>query len=203
LRAREHDPGQFDEVFRESSETLLAEIENLKTIVERFSDFSKMPSPEPQAINVNEAVRKAVRVYEPQFCAKGHPLITAVYELDKELEQKKVSADPELLHRALSNLVLNAMDAMPKGGRLLLRTRAQEASTQIEIADNGTGLTEEECKRLFTPYYTNKQYGTGLGLAIVQSVVSDHGGRVWVKSAVGKGTSFFIELPKREWKDAG
>src|SRR5438067_5041410 len=74
LRAKEQTPEQFDEVFRESSETLLAEIGNLKNIVARFSDFSKMPAPELQPINLNEVVRKAVRVYEPQFCAKGRPL---------------------------------------------------------------------------------------------------------------------------------
>jgi len=198
LRAREQQPQHFDEVFRESSETLLAEIGNLKNIVARFSDFSKMPAPELQPVNLNEVVRKAVRVYEPQFCAQGRPLVTAVYELDKGLEAKTIPADPELLHRALSNLVLNAMDAMPQGGSLTLRTRDQDGAVQIEVADTGTGLSEEECNRLFTPYYTSKQYGTGLGLAIVQSVVSDHGGKIWVKSTPGKGTSFVIELPKQK-----
>ena len=198
LRAREQNPQQFEEVFREGTETLLAEIGNLKSIVARFSDFSKMPAPERMPINLNDAVRKAVRVFEPQFCAQGRPLVTAIYELDKVLEQKKISADPELLHRALSNLVLNAMDAMPQGGSLTLRTRDHDSTVQIEVADTGAGLTEEECKRLFTPYYTSKQYGTGLGLAIVQSVVSDHGGKIWVKSTPGKGTSFVIELPKHE-----
>jgi len=198
LRARERQPQHFDEVFRESSETLLAEIGNLKNIVARFSDFSKMPAPELQPVDLNEVVRKAIRVYEPQFCAKGRPLVTAVYELDKGLEAKKIPADPELLHRALSNLVLNAMDAMPQGGSLTLRTRDQDGAVQIEVADTGTGLSEEECNRLFTPYYTSKQYGTGLGLAIVQSVVSDHGGKIWVKSTPGKGASFVIELPKQK-----
>ena len=197
LRAREQDPRQFDEVFRESSATLLAEIGNLKSIVGRFSDFSKMPAPELQPVNLNDLVRRALRVYEPQFCAQGRPLVTAVYELDKALDEKTVSVDPELLHRALSNLVLNAMDAMPQGGSLTLRTRDQESAVQVEVADTGAGLSEEECTRLFTPYYTSKQFGTGLGLAIVQSVVSDHGGKIWVKSTPGKGTSFVIELPKR------
>ena len=87
---------------------------------------------------------------------------------------------------------------MPQGGSLTLRTRDHDSTVQIEVADTGAGLTEEECKRLFTPYYTSKQYGTGLGLGIVQSVVSDHGGKIWVKSTPGKGTSFVIELPKHE-----
>jgi two-component system, NtrC family, nitrogen regulation sensor histidine kinase NtrY len=62
------------------------------------------------------------------------------------------------------------------------------------VADTGTGLTREECERIFTPYYTSKQHGTGLGLAIVQSVVSDHGGRISVQSEPGRGTTFVIEL---------
>jgi two-component system, NtrC family, nitrogen regulation sensor histidine kinase NtrY len=65
----------------------------------------------------------------------------------------------------------------------------------MEVCDTGSGLTPEECERIFTPYYTSKQHGTGLGLAIVQSVVSDHGGRISVHSEPGKGTTFVIELP--------
>ncbi len=106
-----------------------------------------------------------------------------------------IAADPDLLHRALSNLVLNAMDAMPSGGTLTLRTRRDDGKVIIEVADTGSGLTPEECERIFTPYYTSKQHGTGLGLAIVQSVVSDHGGRISVQSEPGRGTTFVIELP--------
>jgi len=114
-------------------------------------------------------------------------------QLDKHLEP--IAADPELLHRALSNLVLNAMDAMPGGGKLTLRTRREDGKVILEVRDTGSGLTREECERIFTPYYTSKQHGTGLGLAIVQSVVSDHGGRISVQSEPGKGASFVIELP--------
>jgi signal transduction histidine kinase len=88
------------------------------------------------------------------------------------------------------------MDAMPNGGTLTLRTRRDDGKVIIEIADTGSGLTREECDRIFTPYYTSKQHGTGLGLAIVQSVVSDHGGRISVQSEPGRGTTFVIELPE-------
>ncbi len=106
-----------------------------------------------------------------------------------------IAADPELLHRAFSNLALNAMDAMPQGGALTLRTRQNGDRVAVEIADTGTGLTAEECERLFTPYYTSKAHGTGLGLAIVQSIISDHGGRISVHSQPGRGATFMIELP--------
>jgi signal transduction histidine kinase len=88
------------------------------------------------------------------------------------------------------------MDAMPEGGTLTLSTGQNEQHVFVEVADTGTGLTPEECERLFTPYYTSKSHGTGLGLAIVQSVISDHGGRVSVRSETRHGTTFEIELPR-------
>jgi len=192
-RAREQSPEQFDEVFRESASTLLAEISNLKTIVGRFSEFSKMPHPQLQALQVNEVVRGVVKLFQAQLQAPGREPIVCKLELDENLGT--TAADPDLLHRALSNLVLNAMDAMPNGGTLTLRSRRDHEKVIIEVSDTGTGMTGEECERIFTPYYTSKQHGTGLGLAIVQSVVSDHGGRISARSEPGRGTTFVIELP--------
>jgi len=195
LKAREHGGDQFDEVFRESASTLLAEIANLKAIIGRFSEFSRMPQPQLQAVDINQLVRNVLQVHQAQLSAEGKPAIAAELKLDDRLG--KVAADPELLHRALANLVLNAIDAMPRGGTLTLRTRAGADNFVIEVSDTGTGLNKEECDRLFTPYYTTKEHGTGLGLAIAQSVVSDHNGRIAVKSAPGQGTTFVIELPRR------
>jgi two-component system nitrogen regulation sensor histidine kinase NtrY len=194
LRARQQNPEQFEEVFRESSQTLLAEIANLKGIIERFSEFSKMPQPQLQRVQVNEVIRGVVQLFQAQLEAPGHAKIGCELQLDPQLEP--VAADAELLHRAISNLMLNAMDAMPQGGELTLRTRDEGGKVLIEVADTGSGLTPEECERIFTPYYTSKQHGTGLGLAIVQSVVSDHGGRIRVQSQPGHGTTFVIELPR-------
>ncbi len=194
-RARDHNPEQFDEVFRESTDTLLAELENLKTIVGRFSDFAKMPPPEPQTVHVNDIVRNVVKLFEGQFSAVGRPPITPELHLDENLPS--IQADPVLLQRALENLVLNAMDAMPSGGMIAVTTTKHDGAVRVEVSDTGTGLTPEECRRLFTPYYTTKQHGTGLGLAIVQSVVSDHGGTIGVESETGVGTTFRMDLPSQ------
>ena len=194
LRAKQSNPEQFEEVFRESSATLLAEISNLKAIIGRFSEFSKMPQPQLQRVQVNEMVRGVGQLFHAQLQAPGHAPIDCQLDLDQSL--KPIAADPELLHRMVSNLVLNAVDAMPQGGTLTLRTRRDDGKVRIEVADTGSGLTREECERIFTPYYTSKQHGIGLGLAIVQSVVSDHGGTISVKSEPGQGTTFVIELPQ-------
>jgi signal transduction histidine kinase len=192
-RAKEQSPEQFEEVFRESTGILLSEIENLKAIVGRFSDFAKMPQPELAPVNLNEIVRGIVKLFEAQFSAVGRPPITLELHLAEDLPT--IQADATLLRRAIENLVLNAMDAMPAGGILMLRTAHENGGVDLEISDTGKGLTPEECERLFTPYYTTKQHGTGLGLAIVQSVVSDHGGSISVESETSVGTSFHIHLP--------
>ena len=189
----EQSPAQFDEVFRESSATLLAEISNLKTIISRFSEFSRMPQPQLQRVDINEVVRNVARLLQAQLQSPGHAAVACQLELSETFQT--IAADPELLHRAFTNLALNALDAMPEGGTLTLRTRQSGDRIAIDIADTGAGLTPEECARLFTPYYTSKAHGTGLGLAIVQSIISDHGGRISVHSEPGRGTTFMSELP--------
>jgi two-component system, NtrC family, nitrogen regulation sensor histidine kinase NtrY len=195
-RARQLDAKQFMEVFNESTATLKAELTNLNTVVGRFSDFSKMPAPMFAKVDVNEALRNIVRLFEPQFSVVGKPTITPEYFLTEPLPE--IDADAVLLHRAFQNLVLNALDAMPSGGTLTLRTSEHKGAVRIEVSDTGSGLSAEECARLFTPYYTTKNHGTGLGLAIVQSVVSDHNGSISVSSEEGHGTTFRIELPQRQ-----
>jgi len=195
-RARQLGPQQFQEVFNEATATLKAELSNLNTIVGRFSDFSKMPAAQFTRVNVNEVLRNSVRLFEPQFTAVGKPSIATEFFLSESLPE--IDADPDLLHRAFQNLVLNALDAMPAGGTITFKSSDAGESVRIEVADTGKGLTPEECSRLFTPYYTTKQLGTGLGLAIVQSVVSDHHGSISVSSEEGRGAAFRIDLPKRQ-----
>jgi two-component system, NtrC family, nitrogen regulation sensor histidine kinase NtrY len=194
VRAQQSMPEQFDEVFCESTRTLLAEIANLKSIISKFSDFSQMPQPQLRPVQVNEVVLGIAQLFQAQLEAPGRAAINCELQLDSSLEP--LAADVDLLHRAISNLVLNAIDAMPRGGKLTLRTCSDGDRVLIEVADTGTGLTPDQCNNVFTPYYTHKQHGTGLGLAIVQSIVSDHNGRIRVQSEPGRGTNFIVELPK-------
>jgi signal transduction histidine kinase len=203
VRARELPTAEFDEVFRESTQTLGMEIANLKTIIGRFSDFSRMPKPQLERVDACEALTRVAHLYlglgnhAPETPDNPQPTDSKIgYAVEIPTSPLFIDVDPELLHRALSNLVLNAMDAMPDGGTLTLSATAREDKVEIRVADTGEGLTPEECERLFTPYYTTKQHGTGLGLAIVQSVIADHNGAIAVESRVGGGATFVITLPR-------
>ena len=194
VRARELPEAEFDEVFRESTRTLGMEIANLKTIIGRFSDFSRMPKPQLERIDARDVLDRV-----SSFFKAAYPDGASIYFVTNfPSGPAPIDADPDLLHRALSNLVLNAMDAMPDGGTLTLSAEARDDNVEIRVADSGAGLTPEECERLFTPYYTTKQHGTGLGLAIVQSIVADHNGAIAVESGAGSGATFVITLPRAD-----
>jgi two-component system, NtrC family, nitrogen regulation sensor histidine kinase NtrY len=198
VRSRQLPEAEFDEVFRESTQTLGMEIANLKTIIARFSDFSKMPRPELERIDARDAVERVRSLYEGAGPVAGQAQAEIHFVIELSADPMLLDADPELLHRALSNLVLNAMDAMPEGGTLTLSANPHGDKVEIRVADTGAGMTPEECERLFTPYYTTKQHGTGLGLAIVQSVIADHAGTIAVESRPGRGATFVITLPKAD-----
>ncbi len=194
VRARQLPAAEFDEVFNESTQTLSMEIGNLKKIIGRFSDFSKMPKPDLERVEAKDVVARARSLYAAGT-EDGPKTIVATDVDDRPMP---LMVDPELLHRALSNLVLNAKDAMPEGGTVTISAHPKGEVIELRVADTGQGMTPEECERLFTPYYTTKQHGTGLGLAIVQSVVADHAGTITVESCEGRGATFVITLPRAE-----
>ena len=115
MRARHLPQQQYDEVFNESTATLMAEIANLKTIIARFSDFSKMPKPQESNLDVREVLQRVLALFAPTLDQREQSI---ALKTEIASEPLMVSADAELLHRALSNLVLNAIDAMPDGGTL-------------------------------------------------------------------------------------
>jgi signal transduction histidine kinase len=196
VRARELPSDEFDEVFAESTHTLSAEIANLKAIIGRFSDFSKMPKPQLERMDAKDAIERVRSLYETSGASGDREAARILFHVDFASQPMPLDVDPELLHRALSNLVLNGMDAMPEGGTLTLAAKPHGDKVEMRVADTGQGMTPEECERLFTPYYTTKEHGTGLGLAIVQSVIADHAGTIAVESRPGGGATFVITLPR-------
>jgi signal transduction histidine kinase len=111
-------------------------------------------------------------------------------------------ADRDLLRRAVLNLSLNALDAMPDGGRLFITSFSGAGGLELELADSGPGLSEQAQRRAFEPFFTTKSNGTGLGLAIVDRIAEVHGGDVAARNCPEGGAAFTIRIPQRRWEAA-
>jgi CheY-like chemotaxis protein len=147
-------------------------------------------------VDVNQTIEHALTLTAPRWRDKSR---AEGIQIDPSLELTPV---PNLLGNAaelrevLINLIFNAVDAMPKGGRLILRTNVKDGRIEIEVSDTGVGMTEEECARCLEPFFTTKgESGTGLGLASVYGFVQRYGGAIRVKSEKGRGASFTLTLP--------
>jgi two-component system sensor histidine kinase HydH len=134
-----------------------------------------------------EEVKEAVSPHLP-------PRVEVNVELHGEMP--RIAFDVRLIRQALVNLALNGAQAMPEGGRLTLRLQETAHGAQLEVEDEGMGITPEVRARMFEPFFTTRATGTGLGLALVQHAVVQHQGHLEVHSAPGEGTTFRIELPK-------
>lgn len=190
VHARKHP--DFDEIFDESTATILEEVERLKRIVTEFSRFARMPRPDPTMLTIEDVARHTVGLH-----AGG--AVDVRLEVEGPLEQ--VRADREQLTQVLVNLVQNGADAAQarhgaEGGRVDVVLSPDERGVRIEIIDNGIGIPDEEKERIFEPYYTTKAGGTGLGLAIVERIVRDHGGTIDVHDAEGGGAVFEVVLTR-------
>ncbi len=185
----------FDEIFEESTVTILEETARLKRIVGEFAEFARMPKPMLMPIDLSEAVTNCLGLYQG----------TTPIKRDLSDSLPPILADRDQLSQMLLNLLENARDAIESRspddsaapGRITISTRANERSDRVEIVieDNGPGIPDNVKDKLFTPYFTTKQGGTGLGLAIVHRMVSDHGGRISITDAVGGGARFQLEFP--------
>ena len=153
-----------------------------------------------KSLEVNEILEELIRLSEPWFLARNVKIAT---HLSPNLPS--VVGDPTHLQTLFLNLITNAVDAMPRGGALTIKTRQVSPSLpskdgrwlEISITDTGIGITEESKKRIFEPFFTTKKIGegTGLGLAICEKIIKEHSGRIELQSEVGKGSTFFISLP--------
>ena len=186
-RAHKKGAPQFEALFGESAQTILDEVGRLKRIVAEFSSFARMPQPRLAPVDLSEVVDGALALYK----AGDTPLmLTLPRDLPAAL------ADREQLTQVVINLVENARDAVAGAGRIRVTTRAADGRVELEVADDGPGLSDEARAKLFTPYFTTKARGTGLGLAIVHRIVSDHGGEIRVGGSPGRGAVFTIALPR-------
>jgi signal transduction histidine kinase len=189
LRARE-DP-EFFAYFDEATRTVLDEVHRLSNMVTEFTRFARLPAPHPQEIDLVDVAGQIVRLHAPATKARLH--------LAVDRQPLRVRADRDQIVQALTNLVVNALDAvasMGEGGDVRVSIGAPEpAYAAITVADNGPGIAPEIASRLFEPYATTKPQGTGLGLAIAQRIAIEHQGELSLLApAEGKGATFRLVL---------
>jgi signal transduction histidine kinase len=179
--------------------TILTAAEDAAKIVGRLREFYRRDT-ETEAVrvpvNFNDLIQQAITLTQPrwetQSRATGSP-INVVTDLE---EVGFVSGDPAALREMLTNLIFNAVDAMPEGGTITVRTSYTEGAVRIELADTGVGMSDEVRERCLEPFFTTKgKKGTGLGLAMVFGIVQRHQGTLDIESAVGKGTTFIFRFP--------
>jgi signal transduction histidine kinase len=199
--APEADPGQT----REFLGIILEEVNRLNGVVTQFLDYSRPSKPTLLPGDVNDILQRTLRLLSGEVPAQVELAVDLAADLPR------VSCDAEQLRQVFLNLALNALEAMPGGGRLAVSTRLARDDVslwrdsprradvvEVRFRDTGPGIPEEEREHVFVPFYTTKQKGTGLGLAICQRIVKSHGGTIGVRPAPGGGAEFVIGLPAVE-----
>ncbi|HYG68686.1 MAG TPA: ATP-binding protein, partial [Anaeromyxobacteraceae bacterium] len=196
------DPKKLPAEDREFLEIMIEEVNRLNGVVTQFLDYSRPLKPTMAPGDVNDVLDRTFRLLESRFPER----IQVALELADWLP--RVMCDPEQLKQVFLNLALNAFEAMPRGGKLVVSTRVarDELSfwregarrsdlVEIRFVDSGPGIPEEARENIFVPFYTTKEKGTGLGLAICQRIVKAHGGSIVVRASATGGAEFLISLP--------
>ena len=168
---------------------LQAQIGRMNKTLTDLLQHARPATPQRIAVDVNALLEQSLRFLP-------HSGIEVTRHYDASLPS--LSLDPNLLHQALLNILVNARQAMPQGGRIVVETRIgadAERPIEVRITDTGTGIERANLDRIFAPFFTTKIQGTGLGLAIAARIVEQHGGRIAVASTAGVGSTFTISLP--------
>jgi signal transduction histidine kinase len=167
-----------------------SQVLRIRQVLQEYLRFARMPKSERAAVSLARFLEEKLNFVQPLLDQKHVDLRRT---FDPNLPP--VYVDAEQLWEAILNLIGNALDAMPDGGNLTVSAQRHGTEALVSISDNGRGMTEEEARHLFVPFFTTKSDGTGLGLAYTQRVVNEHGGRINCATTRGKGSTFSIQLP--------
>jgi two-component system nitrogen regulation sensor histidine kinase NtrY len=176
------------ETIERGTRVIVDEVGVLKSLVDEFSRFARLPEMKPEPVDLSGLAASAVRLFE------GVRDGVAV-RVDSRLSRERVQLDPEQIKRVLINLIDNALEACGPAGEIVVRLADGPRGVTIEVADTGRGIPPRDREKLFLPDFTTKGRGTGLGLAIVSRIVADHNGTIRVEDNRPKGARFIIELP--------
>ena len=187
---KDKDP-EFDQRFRRFNESFIEQIDSLTHIAKEFSDFAKMPDAHFVRFDLVEMINHSVAVFD------NYKNVSINVSPREDLEPLYVEGDKDQLLRIFNNLIKNSIEAVPSKKRcqIQINISSNEIRAFIEVKDNGEGISYEMRKKLFQPNFTTKSSGTGLGLAFVKRAVEGMGGAITYQTTIGKGTSFFIQLP--------
>jgi two-component system, NtrC family, nitrogen regulation sensor histidine kinase NtrY len=175
------------------SASLVEQINALSAIANEFSNFAKMPKPNEEYLDIVDLVTNTVSIFRNQ---------EAEISVKSEYPTIEIFADRDLMIRVFNNLIKNALQAMPEEHEGLIQIRILKESkfVQVEVEDNGIGISEDEKQKIFIPNFTTKTTGAGLGLAMVKQIISNHSGDIWFETKEDVGTTFFVRLPIGEEK---
>jgi signal transduction histidine kinase len=166
------------------------EVHRIQRVIEDYLQFARLRKPQIRPVPLNELLDQKLAFIRGEFGGANVKLLT---HFDPAL--KVINADAEQLWQAMLNLIRNGLEAMPDGGELTIGTWRENGEARLRVADTGKGMTEDQRKQVFMPFFTTKARGTGLGLTLVQQIAVEHGGRVECESTHGKGSTFTIVLP--------
>jgi len=169
---------------------IIEEVNVLNKITTDFLDFARPTRLNLKEIDINDVIFRTV-----QFMHLDIAKHKVEVEQNLAYDAPRIQADDRLLEQVLRNIVLNSLQAMPKGGRLAVTSEPARDGVKLVVSDTGVGMSEETISQIFVPFFTTRTKGTGLGLSIVQKIVDNHGGKISVRSVVGAGTTFEVSLP--------
>ena len=180
-----------NDVAREVAGYIRSEVNRSNLLVSRFLDFARPSQLQRGTHDLNEVIGRALS----QLADNPNNGVGPI-EIEKHLGAlPEFSFDSTLIESAIVNLLANAQEAMPSGGRLTVRTRRLDSNAEIIVSDTGCGIATEQMENIFNPFFTTKPTGVGLGLAMVSKFIDSHGGKITVTSEAGKGSNFRITLP--------
>jgi PAS domain S-box-containing protein len=184
-------PQRDQEEYASFTQIILNEIKRLDSIINQFLSLAKAQKLNLVLTDMGKFLSEVTTVAEVEAKKKN---ITVTREIGELPESK---ADPDELKKAFLNILRNGIQATPSGGSLSVRSYRddKQGTMVVEIEDSGSGIPKDKLSKIFQPYFSTKEKGTGIGLSIAYRIISDHGGRIEVKSEVGKGTIFTVRLP--------
>jgi PAS domain S-box-containing protein len=180
-----------DPELKETLKILEKEVAISERIITSLLDFARAKPPLCRKVDIHQILREALSpVNVPENITVEYPVVKSL---------PRVLADPDQLDQVFKNIILNAVQAMPRGGRLMIKSETQEPGwVAVSIADTGVGILEENIEKIFEPLFTTKAKGIGLGMAISKTFVEGHGGSIEIQSEAGKGTTCTVKLPVLE-----